>query len=551
MPTIPPKHVLQSFVFSYMNNDDLGAFMQTQSMFKDAAARALFQVRGAMFTYRESQRRCLDELPYDENETVFLRAIKRGDVNTCKRLVSEENADRAFATACLYGQLEIAMWIRQTFKHAVAAQMGFYQACRGGSLSILSWLQSILALTVDQTECALIYATLGGHLHVIEWLVEGKAMSEILSQHVASFWAVACKNGHLPVARWWLSRTEEPTRDQYISCFDDACTYGHLHVARWLWDVAQPIFAKDDWWYLLSDVSERGHLHVIQWLMSTVIQSSSSPDDYEDVIDAFYEALENGHLHVAKYIMAMFSDFSSQKKLYDVDEDYVPTYDAFCSACSNGHLHVAQWMLETMHVPQCKDSHTFHNVCVNGHVRVAKWLRSISWADEKFMQYSPTMFTKTCENGNLQLAQYLASTFTVTSSDATDAFQGACSRDHIEVAVWLLNTYEIDTLCAHTAFQKACSNGYVNMAKWLYNYFNLPIEYGTTIHAYTEACSSHNIGLVLWLHRLLREALADFGETITISSAGNIARNNLFLCGGSLVHCSGNEIRAQLLLLNQ
>ena len=158
----------------------------------------------------------------------------------------------------------------------------------------------------------------------------------------------------------------------------------------------------------------------------------------------------------------------------------------------------------------------FTKICGMGFLEYAKYFVNENEID--IHAYNDYAFRLSCENGHLELAQWLiqlgeSSGYTKIDIHASnkDAFRSSCYHGHIEVAQWLVQLGESDgytKIDIHVlnefAFKWSCLYGHLNIARWLIelgessSYTKIDIHTDND-YAFRWSCHNGHIEIARWL----------------------------------------------------
>ncbi len=244
------------------------------------------------------------------------------------------------------------------------------------------------------------------------------------------------------------------------------------------------------------------HLDVCQWLVSLIdIGHDIKVNSCENY--AFRIACENGDLEMCKWLWSLNKNINPHDWC-----DY-----AFRIACENGHLEVCQWLLTITEIPRHVILETFRKSSIHGRLIIIKWLFDNNDIDPT--HEDNITFVWACENGHLEIAQWLLSLISFNwniNPCACDnwAFKLACENGHLEIVKWLFSLREfgfnIDPSMHNSCvFVKACSNGHLEIVKWLFSLreFGFNIDPTTCDNiSISRAIENGHLEIVKWLFSL-------------------------------------------------
>lgn len=178
-----------------------------------------------------------------------------------------------FQICCQYGNLEMAKWVKGTFKYVDVHRNGelpFRSACANGHLHIANWLCSSFP-DIDIYNCqfhAFLSACRNGHLPIVIWLFN-KSDSTYLQTKAQSFFMWACYNGHLKVIKFLIDKFSNIDvhygNDNVFRC---TCGYGHLNVVKWLFNNYPEINIhahNDD---AFKQAFYNGRIKIVNWMVN-------------------------------------------------------------------------------------------------------------------------------------------------------------------------------------------------------------------------------------------------------------------------------------------
>jgi hypothetical protein len=228
-------------------------------------------------------------------------------------------------------------WDMELVKHAHIPQSttvvfhdrAFHSWCaRNGHLGLLQWIE----LHVFQCTEVCAEAAVGGHLHVLQWLVHmGCPMRYPLYPHAAV-------SGNVEMLEWLKIREHSriPIGKERPDACNIAVKYGHLPALQWL--------DKNGFYMLdhLHDIAiQNDHLHVLQWLVAAKGYSLHPANALV--------AAHGGHLHILQWLHSI--------------GQMSPSVCAV--AADQGHLDALRWLVENgypIDIDECmaSDAYKFH-----------------------------------------------------------------------------------------------------------------------------------------------------------------------------------------------
>ncbi|OWY95634.1 hypothetical protein PHMEG_00034310, partial [Phytophthora megakarya] len=304
-------------------------------------------------------------------------------------------------------------------------------ACAVGATE--SELEFILLRTAPNWGKAVDSAVKGGHLHVLEWMINrrdgrGPWACDFHFKNESCL-MVAAFHGQLETMKWLFNQKLFDER-----CLEKAAWYasrnGDMMMIKWLHNHAKLT-------YVMSEAARNGHLEMVQWIYENVETDTSF---------AMEEAARNGHLDVLRWL--------HQRKCCP-DTCTTSTMDG---AVDGGHFLIANWLLEN-----CSKGCS-HNapICAadKGNLKMLQWLHV--HFNQKF---SKAVMDKAAWYGHLDVVKWLHEYRTEGCSTVAMDMAAACG--HLDVVQWLHDNR--DEGCTRQAMDEAAANGYLDVLKWLHS----------------------------------------------------------------------------------
>lgn len=304
----------------------------------------------------------------------FILACKTGQLELAKQLHAYfptvmRKANEIFPTICANGHLNVVQWLRprvspktqlagfgyacQRNRKRVAEhlrqvtdvndtwwQYAFMSACNEGHLNIVKWIYECQTIVIRPAITAgMVYAVKSNHLSVLKWLHTLRATPK--NTDIYNMYDSACALNYPEIVYFLLKTFPTKLPSEHEKGFELACRYGHLDLAKRLL-IEQDYVTDEELDTVFRETCARGQLNVAKWLFQTFEWRVAG----EQTLDfAFRKACGNGHLDVAKWLVSTWPDIN------------VTSLDmqALCLACKNAHLDVVRW-ISTLNV-QHKNNH--------------------------------------------------------------------------------------------------------------------------------------------------------------------------------------------------
>ena len=265
----------------------------------------------------------------------------------------------SFETACMYGRLNVAQWIRSIYPEI------------DNAMNSPKYSNNDLLLA-DSVFCDV--CSHGGHIETAEWLLQQYPIINISRMNYCTF-REACIRGYLDVAVWLYcldpngihNMLDTDTFDMY---FQFRPLVPHLKVSQWLWSIHPTHIISDTEFVksMLDDICTRSPSYDIRghpWRDDVPID-----DELQiEMLDWFISILPNKEILNIYYA------------------------DMFTTLCLYGYLATAKWLMKFKPdiITEFVDGKPFIGACINGHVGVVKWLHLL---EPKFVDcYGDNVFT--------------------------------------------------------------------------------------------------------------------------------------------------------------
>ncbi|ETI56920.1 hypothetical protein L915_00644 [Phytophthora nicotianae] len=371
-----------------------------------------------------------EHAPYNYDDTELLRlsqgALRTGDVDFALVLLPPHRnifleAGTSWRPGVIEWMLDHGYYTREMEK---AAGIAIWKLASQGRLDLIQrivelypppWMNEKQWLFKDWYN-AIAMACSGGHLEVVQWLVEHPNGQKVYlrrqSGQQALVWAAA-GNGHVTVMeyiyehwrtgdsssiviplgssvsaiKWLIDHYPTCVRQSVVYLVKNAAKTGNLELLQLFHELdssaesatLQIPLTQRSWWpktvHVMNFAPANGHLDILEWLQENRQEECST--------SAMDEAAANGHLKVVQWLGA--------------NRPETCTLEALNRAACNGHLEVVQWLHSTLGCTQ----DTFDLAATHGHLEVVKWLY-INGADG-----STSSVLKAIEGGHIKVAGWI------------------------------------------------------------------------------------------------------------------------------------------------
>ena len=228
---------------------------------------------------------------------------------------------------------------------------------------------------------------------------------------------------------------------------------------------------------------------------------------------------------VSKYIR--FSDIElidenigSIRSFYDIfqpdllESDYK---EIFTDLCVSGNVECVKWLYSINERLYEKSLPTFKKVCENGHLEMAEWLnfppgtldgrpnKSFLPFDHNTLKYT---FVNVCKKGDFKMAQWMNREFKTAKLDENkegegeliaNTFTSICKNGHLEMAKWFQESFGPYEPPGKDTFEVTCKNGQLEMAKWLREQYRLTKSDFNNSSTILAVCKNGDIKMLEWL----------------------------------------------------
>ena len=279
----------------------------------------------------------------------FSRACYLKNINIIKFLLSIDNKidlyydfngfNSYFYTACYTGNLEIIELLYPYYKNKTEIyKMSFLEVCKNGKLEVAQLLYSKEKINKDSFLIDIqdnFFVSMLEKNNMISFNIYDKAFS------------MACKYGHINIAKWLLTLDEKPDihYDNDMN-FSNSCMNDHLEIAKWLLTLDNKIDIHNNDNSAFISACCHGRLDVAKWLYSL---------DNFDIYEVFISVCGSGQLEVAKW-------------LYSLDDNlniHAENEGALRKACRFNRINIIKWLCSLDDKPDIRfnDDHIFKTMC--------------------------------------------------------------------------------------------------------------------------------------------------------------------------------------------
>jgi hypothetical protein len=341
-----------------------------------------------------------------------------------------------------------------------------------------------------------------------------------------SMFRAVCRTGSRQLVEYFLQEETNYVKSNRIGkIINSLCCYGYLNLLQQFYSIHQKKLKREIICEAFIDSCTHGQLEIAQWIRETGLLEAIPRHLYHSI--AFRRTCRTGNQAIVEWLYHI-----EEVNIHEKDED------AFRSACIKGHLSIAQWLYhlslpqttDTLHInPDSDISGTHHHhhhhhqynnavtpinlltksgsifpkVCEQGHLEIAQWLYSLE-SKTHFRKQRTQAFILAIKKGHYEVAKWLVSLGEVDIHITCDAaFRFVCDAGHLEMAQWLYSLGQVDIhVCDEEAFRWACQNGHLAIVQWLYS-LDGTINISVYNHqAFRDACANGNLELSQWLYQI-------------------------------------------------
>lgn len=251
----------------------------------------------------------------------------------------------------------------------------------------------------------------------------------------------ACCNNWLDIVKniYQLNRIDIYYNNFYI--FKRICEKGFFELARWIYDLNPlkvPITNVDN---IFLHCCYSGNLELIGWFYNK--NEEWLLRNIECGCNIFNHMIGLKLYDVSKWIYDKF-------RLDKVEEAHINYDDMFLDVVKNNNIDMVIWFRDLKKInPEKINYYAFEACCIHGNLEMARIVYDISPIDAQIHKNYDKPFRFACENGWLDLAQWIYYVLPGTENDMKN-------KKNIDI-----------TVCNHYAFRKALKNRNMHIVKWL------------------------------------------------------------------------------------
>lgn len=400
---------------------------------------------------------------------VFDQAAKGGHFELIKWLRKQGYrwGDSATGSAAGYGDLDILKWMRDN--GCPVASLAYKHAASNGKLEILKWLYSegndVFVNIYDLSREAI----RGGHIHVLEWLVD------IKYPLASSGYRVAASKGRIDVFKWLLEKNVAMDADCVLVI---AAAEGHLDMLKWLRAEGYP------WDNSLCPIAvSNSQVEVLKWAIE-----NGCPYYLEDCLDVLAQVRHN-----TEFNPCVRNDLEMMQYLHSIGCQF--NKSVFCErAAAAGDLPMLKWLREH----GCPWNRDTCEVAYRADPRLINWIHENGCPcrhNMKRLGYSPgCSIDVVAARGDLEALKFLHRGGPWDKHVMETICIAAVKRRHVHIIRWL---HSVGYVIPRNAGAEASLRGYRDVLECL-------LDTGYIIHSYmfVEAARGGRFGLLKWLYEI-------------------------------------------------
>lgn len=288
---------------------------------------------------------------------IMLRACARGELATVQRLLATRGPSMLqvhgtdgctpLLLACKKGQKAIAEFllangakITDTDRDMKRQGCALHYAAWGGHLELVNWLVDEMKAPLGQVDIVgntpLLYSVYGGHKHVVEALLaRGRSLRERNNKNHTVILQAAC-GGHLHLVKWLLDKgfSLQETDNDGNTALLFAAWGGHRELMEYLLTRGSQLHEKNHNGHsVFLSAANGGRVEVVEWLLQ---QGFSLHETNNNGDTALLLAAYGGHRHLVQRLLELGAS---------LDDKNGCGFTPLLSAANGGQLEMAKWLL--------------------------------------------------------------------------------------------------------------------------------------------------------------------------------------------------------------
>jgi hypothetical protein len=204
----------------------------------------------------------------------------------------------------------------------------FKYACGNNKLAKAKWLLFVdetIDISIDD-DYAFRKSCEHGHLDVAKWLLSlSNNYTTIRTKYTMQ---LKCK---FPNKLSWLHPKNEKLNDKFLSAFRSSCLNEQIEVAKWLVSIDNSIISTIDK-YFFGIISSLRNIELLKWLLSIAEFPNNLTLDF-----AFQCSCQSGHIEITKWLLSI----EPNEIDISIDNDH-----AFRKSCEHGHNDIMALLMQ-------------------------------------------------------------------------------------------------------------------------------------------------------------------------------------------------------------
>lgn len=288
---------------------------------------------------------------------LMLRACARGDLASVHRILAKRGAPMLsvhgtdgctpLLLACKKGHKHIAEFllangakITDTDRDMKRQGCALHYAAWGGHIELVNWLVDEMHAPLGQVDIVgntpLLYSVYGGHKHIVEALLaRGRSLRERNNKNHTVILQAAC-GGHLHLVKWLLDKgfSLQETDNDGNTALLFAAWGGHRELMEFLLTRGSQLLEKNHNGHsVFLSAANGGRVEVVEWLLA---QGFSLHETNNNGDTALLLAAYGGHRHLVQRLLELGASLEDKNGC---------GFTPLLSAANGGQLEMAKWLL--------------------------------------------------------------------------------------------------------------------------------------------------------------------------------------------------------------